>query len=1036
MRLMSAGWLGWLAGLMVAAQAAEITNVADLLLTGRSGVATSARVRLQGAVWWANPAARRLVLSDDTGAAEIEVQPDGAFPTAGRAVVLEGEGTVSLIGGAARLGVVGPLIANDGVHVMAEKRGTAFLRAGKNPVRLEWFNGLDKFGLALEWEGPGLPRTAIAPTALFRRDPVSGEFVPGLDYQCVEALGEVLPEFDRLPALKSGVVSGFTLAMLPRAERIGVRFSGWLEVPQTGLYTFYLKSDDGSRWFVGPPTFRITPIGPASFPAPRPLVPGQTLTEREDGLWAQAEGTVNFASENALGVELELLAGSGKMQVRAPANSGLRSDSLLNRRVRARGVCKRVAAPNGEMLAGVLLVPSAEQVELLDVPASPGQNAGGALSVLTTAAAVHQLSREEAQRGYPAHLRGVVTCLLPERSAFTLQDATRGLYVVDFSRAALPEIGELVEVEGVSDPGLFAPIVNASVVRSLGAGRLPDPVQPTWDQLLNGSLDAQFVQLQGIVTAVHSNSLTLLTRHGRIKMELRLNGPPGQSLERYEDSLVSIRGTLFASWDYVTHQVRVGEIRIYGAAVSVESPAPGDLFALPAQSVAQLQLFNPQADVVRRVKVCGQILHIRGTEHYLSDGANGLRFIAKKSPALRPGDQVEVVGFPEWSGVSPLLREAVVRQTGHAPLPSPRDLPPDRLLQGSYDALRVRVRGVLANVRETAGEQVFEIQTGVRSFAARLSGARLAAPPLGSTLELTGTYSGLGGDKAMGQDISSFELLLASPADLRVLARPPWWTLKRLAVMVGALVFGLALTGLWITQLHRKVEQRTAELEVQIRERQRVEQQRLMEQERARVAQDLHDELGSGLTEIGMLAARARAAAASEERWKNYLEQMSDKARAMVTALDEIVWAMNPRHDSLGSLVSYFCLYAERFLGLANIAWRLEDTGALPETQMDSHSRHQLFLAFKEALNNIVCHSGATEVRLSFAQENGQLRLTIADNGRGLPEAMDSGLQDGLANLRARLARLNGRAEIRSRPGQGVTVSLYVPLPHDHGGHC
>ena len=129
---------------------------------------------------------------------------------------------------------------------------------------------------------------------------------------------------------------------------------------------------------------------------------------------------------------------------------------------------------------------------------------------------------------------------------------------------------------------------------------------------------------------------------------------------------------------------------------------------------------------------------------------------------------------------------------------------------------------------------------------------------------------------------------------------------------------------MWITQLHRKVEQRTAELENQIQERQRVEHQRAMEQERARIAQDLHDELGSGITEISMLAARAGSASAPDEKRARYLEQMGDKAREMVTALDEIVWAMNPKHDSLVSLVSYFCLYADRFLGLANIAWRLE----------------------------------------------------------------------------------------------------------------
>ena len=225
-----------------------------------------------------------------------------------------------------------------------------------------------------------------------------------------------------------------------------------------------------------------------------------------------------------------------------------------------------------------------------------------------------------------------------------------------------------------------------------------------------------------------------------------------------------------------------------------------------------------------------------------------------------------------------------------------------------------------------------------------------------------------------------------------------------------------------------KVEQRTAELEIQIRERQRVEQQHAMEQERARIAQDLHDELGSGLTEITMLGSRARAASAPFQTGESYLEQMSDKARQMVAALDEIVWAMNPTHDSLASMVSYFSLYAERFLGLANIAWRLEGPFRTDDYAVDSRHRHQLFLAFKEALTNIVRHSGATEVRLNIQVEQGQISLTIADNGRGWAHAGQTEGMDGVANMRARLEKLGGRFEVNSKTGEGTIVRFDLPL--------
>ncbi len=560
---------------------------------------------------------------------------------------------------------------------------------------------------------------------------------------------------------------------------------------------------------------------------------------------------------------------------------------------------------------------------------------------------------------------------------------------------------------------------------------MPQPVRPTWDQLMNGSLDAQYVELQGIITTVNSNGVTLFTGDGRIKLELRVAETKTEALKTYEDGVVRVRGCLLASWDYVTHQVKVGEIRVYGAELSVDQPAPEDLFSIPLKTVAELLQFNPQAGVFQRVKVSGQIISAQAPQYYMMDGSNGLQFILKKPvPGLEAGDQVEVVGFPELSGASPLLHEAVARQIGHAALPKPRSLQPSNLIHGEYDATRIRVDGLLVNVRETPVGLALEMRSGIRTFMARLNtkmdAVRSLAP--GSRLELIGVYLGDGGNRAVGQDITSFELLLDSPTDIKVLARPPWWNLERLLFIVGLLVCVLAAAALWITQLHRRVEQRTTELGAQIQQRQNVEHQRAMEQERARIAQDLHDELGSGITEIGMLAARVKFATAPDEKRNEYLEQVREKAREMVTALDEIVWAMNPKHDSLASLVSYFCLYAERFLGLANIAWSLEGISRTSDHTVDSRHRHQLFLAFKEALTNVVRHSGASEVRLGIKVEQGQVWLTVTDNGRGFSSGIPTEEMDGVANMRARIEKLGGRFEITSQAGHGTIVRFNMPL--------
>jgi len=248
-------------------------------------------------------------------------------------------------------------------------------------------------------------------------------------------------------------------------------------------------------------------------------------------------------------------------------------------------------------------------------------------------------------------------------------------------------------------------------------------------------------------------------------------------------------------------------------------------------------------------------------------------------------------------------------------------------------------------------------------------------------------------------------------------------------VMVGVLACGLVVAGFWITQLRRKVRERSAALVAQIQERQKVEQQRLMEQERARIAHDLHDELGADITEIGMLATRVQGDAGGGEEGRRCLEQMGDKSRQMVAKLEEIVWAMDPQHDSLGALVSYLSFFADRFLGLANIKLVIDTSEDAASLAVDAQVRHQLFLVFKEALANVVKHAGASEVRVVVRVENQSLHVMVADNGCG-PREPDptSGAHEGIANMRRRMEKLGGQFEIAGATNQGTTVKFSVRL--------
>jgi len=542
------------------------------------------------------------------------------------------------------------------------------------------------------------------------------------------------------------------------------------------------------------------------------------------------------------------------------------------------------------------------------------------------------------------------------------------------------------------------------------------------------------VELQGIVAEVHKTGIKLVTRVGRIEMDF--GSRSRETWRHLEDALVRVRGCVFAVYDPATRLAVSGKIRFVHPSITVDEYPPADRFAVAARRVAALRSYDPQPNAFFQwVKVSGQIVHAHNGLYCLMEGGNGLRFFPKKETLLPAGALVEVVGLPDLSGPSPALREAVVRVERQSRLPEAAVLTGTNLLSGSHDATLVQVESLLLNVSREGRDQVLEVRTGSHVHRARLQAGlgRLKAPPVGSRLGLTGVYLGKGGNWALGQDVEGFDLVLNSPADVTVLARPSWWTPQRLLGLVGSLGAVLLLALGWIRVLRRQVEERTRQLAQQIQARQREEQQRALEQERTRLARDLHDDLGGGLTEISMLGSLANDRVLAPDRKAGYLQQMTEKARQLVSALDEIVWAVNPQYDSVSSLAGYYALYAQRFLGLASLRCRLEIPDALPDWRLDSTVRHSLFLAFKEALNNIVRHAQASEVCLRIRVEGDELIIAVSDNGRGLQPgaAMETGM-DGLSNMRARLAALGGRCEIEGAPARGTTVLFEVRLSKEN----
>ena len=249
-----------------------------------------------------------------------------------------------------------------------------------------------------------------------------------------------------------------------------------------------------------------------------------------------------------------------------------------------------------------------------------------------------------------------------------------------------------------------------------------------------------------------------------------------------------------------------------------------------------------------------------------------------------------------------------------------------------------------------------------------------------------------------------------------------WFRLTALSVLIAA-----SSGAVWFDtrrRMRRKLE--------------RLERQRDIERERARIARDIHDDLGAHLTRITMISATVLEDIRRPEKAAVGINQIYDAANEMTRSMDEIVWAVNPRHDTLESLASYLEKFAQDLLATAGIRCRLDMPVHFPEWGLTSEVRHNLFLAFKEALHNVVKHAAASEVSIRLVVGEAFFELEVEDNGAGFSPVKNAlnfyenqnrrSSGNGLENMVRRLTAIGGTCEIHSQPGSGTKVSFRIQL--------
>lgn len=689
--------------------------------------------------------------------------------------------------------------------------------------------------------------------------------------------------------------------------------------------------------------------------------------------------------------------------------------------------------------------------------------------VLTSVGEVRALSREEAAKGLPVRLRGVVTWQdsdpMPD---FFVHDGKwnvwvgraiaqhRGIWQGGEPPAKDSEVGALVEIEGVTDPGGYAPCVLPIRFKRVGSGPIPDARRLPVERLLSGSEDGQRVEVEGVVQEISPPD-----QYGDSKVMIMVDGHPcrvasenGRELDgaKLVDARVRVKG-LLVPLPNLRAEVAGLRMNVMGAAdFEVLEAPPADPFLAPRVSLNRLLPFSPDANPYHRKVTEGVVtLAVPGQFFFLQEGANSVR-VQSETADVRPGDRVEVAGFIDTSHTLAALIGAIVRPLGRSEVPAPVDVTVERILHPNFRSVfekvadadfsgrLVRFPGKLVRIERREMDQPPALLMASEGyvFPAFLPVSDVKMPENwveGAELELTGVPELDFKEDATTQgsiSISGFRLWLRSPQDVRVLSVPSWWTPQRLSMALSGVAAVLVLAMGWNFALRRLLMKRSLLLEEVMREHRDSELEfQGAQQERRRLASDLHD----GLQQLMAGAAyRVEAAVAHLGEIPAVVEeQLTAARRALVRSqagLREALWGlqhMEEDSDDFVALLRHAVGTVEHWpAGAVAVTCRGEP---FPVSRKVMGS---LLLLMQETVGNAFKHGAARQVRVSLDYDPEFLEMRIDDDGSGFSPDQVPGPREGhfgLESIRLRMKWLGGSVEVRSSPGDGTSIICTVPKP-------
>ena len=482
-----------------------------------------------------------------------------------------------------------------------------------------------------------------------------------------------------------------------------------------------------------------------------------------------------------------------------------------------------------------------------------------------------------------------------------VQDETAGIYLQEMTNGPALRPGQLVEIEGQTGAGEYAPIVIPRSVKVLGEGTMPAAKPVSLEQLVSGREDSQFVEVIGTVRSVRfeeeSQNFLIELVIGGERFTAYARQLPVTNTEELVESVVKVRGVCSTLFNRLRQLFGFRLLVPRETDLVIEKPASANPFDVPTQGISSLLQFTAQGTFGHRVKVAGTVVYQEpGVALFIQDEKEGLYCQTRQRVPVQTGDQVEVLGFPAKGEYTPVLQDAVYRKIGSGTPVKPVDIGLDEALAGTYDCRLVRITAKLLEHTQRGREQFMVLEKDGFIFHAFLAQAEgltgFSHAQIGSEVAVTGIClieRGSSWRAGEGWRAKSFRILLRSPGDVTILRSPPWWNVRRVLWMAATLGLIALAASAWVAVLRRRVQQQTEII------RERLQREAALKERYEDLFENANDmvfthDLSGTITSINKTGERLLQRSRESLLSRNIIDLMAEDQRAPARRwLDQVV---------------------------------------------------------------------------------------------------------------------------------------------------